>query len=243
MVLLTCPECGRGCKNPSGLTRHRNFAHKHDPGLNIPVTELQRVYHPHLHGASEQLTSAFISDPVKGLRCDQYGAPLAPSPLPEPPTAQANNDWSPFTSRAGFELADFLFNEAELSQKKVDRLLEIWAATLVPHDDIPPISNHHHLHRQIDAVKLGDVKWENTILKYNGPPPETTRPPEWKTMEYDVWYRNPREVIRTILSNPDFDGHIDYSPYQEFKEGKRQYSNMMSGDWAWRQCVNYFPPC
>jgi hypothetical protein len=48
---LTCPECGRGCKNPGGLTRHRNSAHLHDPGLTMPVTKLQRVYHPHLHGA------------------------------------------------------------------------------------------------------------------------------------------------------------------------------------------------
>jgi uncharacterized C2H2 Zn-finger protein len=48
--MLTCPECGQRCKNSGGLTRHQNSAHNHDPGLNIPVTELQRVYHPHLNG-------------------------------------------------------------------------------------------------------------------------------------------------------------------------------------------------
>ena len=46
MTLLTCPECGRGCKNLSGLTCHKNAAHTHDPGLTLPVTELRRVYHP-----------------------------------------------------------------------------------------------------------------------------------------------------------------------------------------------------
>jgi hypothetical protein len=177
------------------------------------------------------------SNPSKAERCDRNGTHLPPGSPPELPAARADDDWSPFTSRASFELADFLFTEAQISQKKVDKLLEIWAATLVPHNDTPPFTNHQCLHQQIDAIRLGDVKWESATLKYNGPPPTTARPPEWKTTEYDVWYRNPRDVVKAILANTDFDGHIDYTPYQEFNEGKRQYSNMMSGNWAWRQCV------
>jgi len=42
---------------------------------------------------------------------------------------KADNDWSPFASQAGFELAEFLFTNAELSQRKINNLLKLWAAT------------------------------------------------------------------------------------------------------------------
>jgi hypothetical protein len=241
--MFTCSDCGRRCKNPGGLTRHQNSVHNHDPRLAVPVAELQRVYHPDINGAFSKnyFIINVLTHPTKGVRCDQHGTRLPPNSPPEPPTPQANDEWSPFPSHAGFELADFLFSEAELSQKKIDKLLDIWAATLIPHDHVPPIANHQQLHRQIDAIQLGHVKWESITLKHNNPLPTTTRPPEWKTTEYDVWYRNPREVIKTILMNTDFDGHIDYAPYQEFNEGKRQYGDMMSGDWVWRQCVRPAP--
>ena len=130
-----------------------------------------------------------------------------------------------------------MYTDAELSQRKVDRLLELWAASLVPHNDSPPITNHLDLHQQIDAIRLGSVPWENACLKHNGPLPETTHPLEWMTREYEVWYRNPREIIKTILANPDLEGHIDYAAYREFNGEQRQYGNLMSGDWAWRQSV------
>lgn len=140
-------------------------------------------------------------------------------------------------SRAGFELAEFLFTEAELSQKKIDKLLELWVATLLPHGSSPPITTHQHLHQQIDAIELGNVHWENASLGYEGPLPEMTRLPEWMTTKYDVWYRDPCEVVKNILSNTDFNGHVDYAAYQEFNGEKRQYGNMMSGNWSWRQSV------
>ena len=101
---------------------------------------------------------------------------------------KADDDWSPFTSRAGFKLTEFLFAKAELSQKKINKLLELWAAMLAPHDDSPPVTNHQDLHQQIDAIELGNIQWESASLKYDHPLPTTTRPPEWMTTEYDVWY-------------------------------------------------------
>jgi hypothetical protein len=164
---------------------------------------------------------------------------IPPNAPPEAPIPKADNDWSPFTSRAGFELADFLFTDAQLSQRKINHILELWAATLIPHGDSVPISNHLDLHRQIDAIDLGDVQWEHTYLKYEGLLPEATRHPEWKTTEYDIWYRDPRQVIKNILARPDLKGHVDYAAYQEFNGEKRQYGNMMSGDWTWRQSVRF----
>lgn len=237
-MFFPCSQCGRMCKSLSGLRRHQNSIHQDHPGLSVPVAELRRVYHPNLNGTFNALdtTPPLFST---GQRCDRHGTPVPPNAVPEVPTIKADDDWSPFSSRAGFELAEFVFTDAELSQRRINKLLELWAATLVPHNDSPPITNHRDLLEQIDAIELGNVRWENTRLKYNGPLPETTRPPEWKTAEHDVWYRNPREVIRNILACPDFDGHIDYVAYQEFNGEKRQYGNMMSGNWSWRQSVHF----
>ena len=55
MLSFVCPQCGRRCKNFSGLTRHRNSAHKDDSRLAIPITELRRVYHPNLDGTYNPL--------------------------------------------------------------------------------------------------------------------------------------------------------------------------------------------
>ena len=203
---------------------------------DIPVAELRTIYHPSLddtYSALDITPSSFS----EGRRCDARGIFLPPEALPEPLTTKEDDDWSPFTLRAGFELAEFLFAEAELSQKKINKLLELWTATLVPHGDSPPIANHQDLHRQIDAIRLGNIQWESSPLKYTRPLPKMTRIPEWMTTEYDVWYRDPRKVIKNILATPDFDGHIDFVAYQEFNGEKRQYGNVMSGDWSWRQSV------
>lgn len=240
-MLLPCPECSRKCKSLSGLRRHQRSIHCDDPGLSVPITELRRIYHPNLNGTYSTLhiTPQFLVFP--GQRCDRRGAPIPLDAPPEVPPVKADDDWSPFKSRAGFELAEFAFADAELSQRKVDRLLELWAATLIPHGDSLPIVNHQDLHQQIDAIKLGSAQWENTRLKYEGDIPETTRPPEWKTAHYDVWHRNPHEVVKDILSRPDLDGHVDYAAYQEFNDEQQQYGNVMSGDWVWSQSVCLTP--
>jgi len=239
MISFTCPQCGRTCKNLGGLTQHQNAAHGGHAALSLPVTELQRNYHPNLDG-TYNISNIPLSHPLSAARrCDRNGMFVPPNAPPESPTQKAEDDWSPFTSRAGFELADFLFTNTELSQRKINHILELWAATLVPHNDSPPITNHLDLHQQIDTIGLGDVQWEHDYLKYKGPLPITARHPEWKTAEYDVWYRDPREVIKNILARPDFNGHVDYGAYQEFNNEKRQYGNMMSGDWAWRQSVRF----
>jgi len=99
--------------------------------------------------------------------------------------------------------------------------------------------DHLDLRQQIDAVNLGHVPWVCAILNYKGALHTSSQhpPAEWKLAEYEVWYRNPRQVIRSILATVEFDGHVDYSAYQEFEGEARQYSNMMLGDWAWRQSV------
>ena len=235
-MFLPCPECTRSFKNLSGLRRHQNAVHRNDPGLSVPIAELRRIYHPILTGMYNSPRTT-LSSFFTGRRCNQAGSPISPTDPPNVPAVKMDDDWSPFSSRAGFELAEFMYADAELSQRKIGKLLELWAATLIPHGDSPPIANYRDLHHQIDAIGLGNVSWEHASIKYNGPPSETVRPPEWKTAEYDVWFRNPRNMIKNIFANPDFEGQVDYAAYQEFSDGHRQYGDVMSGDWAWRQSV------
>ena len=57
------------------------------------------------------------------------------------------------------------------------------------------------------------------------------------TTDYQLWYHDPRRVIHNILANPNLADSIDYVPYHEFEGDKRRYCDLMSGNWAWEQCV------
>ncbi|KAH7905400.1 hypothetical protein BJ138DRAFT_1138291 [Hygrophoropsis aurantiaca] len=54
--------------------------------------------------------------------------------------------------------------------------------------------------------------------------------------EYGVWFRNPRELLRNQLSNPDLDGEFDYTPQRVYTEdNKWLWSDFMTGNWSWKQ--------
>ncbi|KAF9780630.1 hypothetical protein BJ322DRAFT_1164944, partial [Thelephora terrestris] len=173
---------------------------------------------------------------LKGSPCDHRGSflPSGMPPAPQPPKSEDN--WTPFTSQAGFELAEILYLKAHLSQTIINDLLDIWSATLVPHNDVPPITSHRDLHSQIDAIGLGNIPWRSYTAQYQWLLPEDGPVPEWMRKKYPIWYRDPRKVIHHILANPEFTSGIDYAPHQDFQDGERQYKDFMSGDWAWEQC-------
>lgn len=58
--------------------------------------------------------------------------------------------------------------------------------------------------------------------------------------KYQLWYHNPWKIIHNILANSDLADGVDYVAYRDFENGKQQYCDYMSGDWAWRQCVSEF---
>ena len=168
--------------------------------------------------------------------CDKNGAFLAPETPPIPPPPRSNNDWTLFRSRVGFELAEFLYKE-ELSKPKIDHLLSLWSATLAPHGAKPPVSDYRDLHAQIDGIDLGFTSWKSWMARYQGRQPTNSAAFSWMDEEYRLWYCDPREVIHNILGNPDFSAAIDYTPYRDFRDGKRHYCDFMSSDWSWNQCV------
>ena len=102
----------------------------------------------------------------------------------------------------------------------------------------PPFNSARHMQSVIDSILLGDVPWEGFKVMYDGEVPEHNAP-SWMKNTYDVWFRNPLEVMEAQIGNCDFKGKIDYAPKQVLgKDGKRQFTDLMSGDWSWEQAVS-----
>ena len=58
--------------------------------------------------------------------------------------------------------------------------------------------------------------------------------------KYKVWYCDPLWVMEQQIGNPDFASEFDVAPKRVFDAtGKQQYSDLMSGNWAWEQAVWY----
>jgi hypothetical protein len=124
-----------------------------------------------------------------------------------------------------------------MAQARVDRLAQLLAA-LYPGQD-PPFADHTDLYSTIDAIQQGDVPWESFSVQYSGPLPEG-EVPEWMTQKYEVWFRSPLGIFEKQLANPDFKDEIDWAPKRIFKDGKRQFVDLFSGNWAWKQAVRIY---
>lgn len=152
-------------------------------------------------------------------------------------TTREPNDWTPYKDRIAFETAEFLFKHKKMSMADIDFLCQLWAASLAPHHDSPPFSNHRELHRTRDA-SVGGVPWQSVGFSYDtdGPRPENV--PSWMENEYTVWFRDPLLLFKNILENSSFANLFDYIPHRQYVNGIRCYENFMSGDWAWKQAVS-----
>ncbi|KAG1726100.1 hypothetical protein EDB19DRAFT_1945348 [Suillus lakei] len=189
-----------------------------DMGFFGPGDRLYRNYHPRLNAHPCYATGHFLED----------GVPPAPPPDKSP------DDWTPYRDHVEFETVEFLYTRNQMSAGDINILLDLWAATLLKHNDKPPFADCHDLHRTIDSTPLGDVKWQSFKVQYTGEKPANAVPP-WMDQSHDVWYRDPHEVIRNMLGNPDYEKEMDYRPFREYSadDDKRQWQDFMSGDWAW----------
>lgn len=128
-----------------------------------------------------------------------------------------------------------------MSAPDIDTLLNLWASTLLKHNEPPPFANHQDLYNTIDSTPLGDIPWQSFSLRYNGNEVPEGTIPQWMTSEYDVWFRDPHAIIKNMIKNPDYNHHFDVSPVRFFnRNGRRVYKNFMSGDWAWEEAVCSF---
>lgn len=173
--------------------------------------------------------------PLAGTPCDGLGQNL-PLGAP-PPVTNPVPSYEPFHDRADFELAEYLYMRNQTPAVQIDVLMDIWATKLV--DQAPPFIDHKDLYKTIDSIKHGDMPWKAFSISYSGAIPEGDDIP-WMKSEYEVWYRDPLAVLESQLANPDFDRKFHTAPYREYNEnGERVWSDVLSGNWAWKQAVRY----
>ncbi|KAH9915818.1 uncharacterized protein B0H18DRAFT_1107822 [Fomitopsis serialis] len=165
------------------------------------------------------LTSASTTPPdrtlYEGLGCDADGNVL-PADAPPPPWLDPEpTNWNPYDSRNEFEVANFLYKKCQMPQAKINQLMNLWAASLLKHDDNPPFADNTDLENVIDATTVGDIPWQS--------------------------FSSPRLVAHHIIGNADIAEEFDKVPYREFvhvdgeEQPRRRYGNFMSANWPWEQ--------
>ncbi|KIY65261.1 hypothetical protein CYLTODRAFT_400697 [Cylindrobasidium torrendii FP15055 ss-10] len=224
---FTCTICQRVCRSQGGLQQHRNAVHRE-------VTQEPDSDSDEDEGQSRRFT--YRRHPkATGRPCDEFGNFLDDFSGPPPPPPAS---FEPFDNRASFDFAHFHFVDQKDSASATDRAINMQAALLASHG-VDPSSTQwdsaNDMHNTIDEINIGAVEWHAVHLRYTGPLPPN--PPKWMTDEYELLLRDSLQVLRLQLACPEFDGHIHYSPYQQFNsKGQRVFSNLMSGTWPWKQC-------
>lgn len=226
---------------------YADLEHQHQPSPqpNVdtefvgPGDHLYRNYHTGLNGEFIHMILSLWLNVITARPCNTDGIFLLPGTLPPPLENVATDDWTPFHNRTEFETAEFLYMQNQMPAGQINRLLDLWVSTLAKHNDKPPFADHRDLHNVIDSSPFGDMNWQNFTVTYDGERPEDGTKP-WMDDKYEVWFRDPCEVVRNMLANPTYASEIDYCPYREYstKGNKRQWKDFMSGDWAWDQAVS-----
>ncbi|KAJ3519338.1 hypothetical protein NMY22_g13253 [Coprinellus aureogranulatus] len=202
---------------------------------------------------------------LSGDPCDAEGYTLPEGTPPQPDNTDDDDAMWPFDGPEQLLLAEFLYSKVQMSAGDTNYLMRIWDAWQqrfvdknedgdngvgpsdcdcdsesecgCDHEDdetYPPFKGQRDLLRTIDSIPQGDIPWRGFQVEYEGEKPEN--PPSWMEASYDVWYRDPLEVMEAQLGNPEFADHIDYAAKEvRGDDGQRLYTDLMSGDWAWEQ--------
>ncbi|KAF7372689.1 C2H2-type domain-containing protein [Mycena venus] len=233
---FVCLECGEGCKSAGGLKLHRNthvtLPTAHPVPSNSSHIDLDDLPYnndspPHSPGPEprQSLPPQRIVPPVQdgitterhpildGTPCDAEGNDLPPEAPPPSWEERAADDYFPFEIRAEFEFAEFLYVREEMSAKGVD--------------------HHKDLYATIDAIQQGEIPWQSFSVKYTGLIPENGPVPVWMIETFEVWFRSPLSIFEKQLADPDFKDEMDWAPKRIFKDGKRQFVDLFSGNWVW----------
>jgi hypothetical protein len=136
-----------------------------------------------------------------------------------------------------FDFSYYHFVEAQTSASGIDKVLDIWAATMLEFGGDAPWRNAKNLYETIDSIQHGDSPWKSYSIQYEGPRPPGT-PPKWMTETYSLCTRDARQVLGHQLATTQFKDQFNLAPYRQFdNKGQRVWSNLMSADWAWSQAV------
>ncbi|EMD30780.1 hypothetical protein CERSUDRAFT_78623 [Gelatoporia subvermispora B] len=152
---------------------------------------------------------------LNGRPCDADGTFLPKNTAPSPQPPRASDDYSPFEDHVQFETADFLYTRNQMSAGHIDELFYLWAASMAKHKDSGPFGGHRPLYETIDLIPNGDISWQSITLNYKDKDQLPDQAPAWQKADYDVWYRDPKKIIKNMLANPDFKDEIDYAPIRD----------------------------
>lgn len=223
-------------------------ANASESGESDPSVKLAKhpTSHPLLNGWHSINLLFLILIYFSGRPCDEHGNFL-PADSPPQKARHANadpNDWTPYRNRVEFETAQFLYCREQMSAGNINILLDLWAATLLKHNEPPPFASAADMYETIDSTPLGDIAWQSFSVTYDGDVPDSA--PQWMSTEYEVWFRDPHLVALSMVDNPDYKGSFDTTPIRVFDTGPgghRQYQNFMSGDMVWDEAVCFHVCC
>jgi hypothetical protein len=159
------------------------------------------------------------------------------------------HDFTPFSDLECFSFAHYEFVKRQSSAEDINTALHTWASRSLRMTgvDTSPFSNYDDMLKTIDSVKFGECSWGSFECGYMGPLDASSAP--WMHDRFTVHTRDMLEVARVMLANPEFHGHFDYSARKDFtpasgepERWERQFSDVMSGEWAWRESVSRSPP-
>ena len=109
-----------------------------------------------------------------------------------------------------------------MSEGNISELMQIigeWARMLFAEDAEPPFADAKDMYETIDASEHGHVQWRSFSLSYKSEDLEEEMDAPWKQKPYDVWFHEPREVLKMQLGNRDFAKDMDFAP-KEVKDSK-----------------------
>ncbi|KAH9029569.1 hypothetical protein EDB85DRAFT_2074436 [Lactarius pseudohatsudake] len=168
-------------------------------------------------------------------------------PVPQLPTPELfkschdGDPWFPFGGRVEYEWAHYHYVHLQSSADNIQRGLDLWRATVMRyqtnHDSCNgvPWRSAAEMYGTIDSISAGGVAWTTYQLSYSRPQPTGTLP-RWMQDTYELNVRNVLSVFEEQLASKEFEGKFEYMPYEEYdKKGSRIYSNLMSGNWAFRE--------
>ena len=161
--------------------------------------------------------------------------------------------YSPFANDQEWELAQWL--SRRVGQKGIDEYLKLSMVSTV-------IEFNQLLSKEIQVKNTGCLSFHNTY-SYLKKVDQLPTGPEWQceviTAQGDImdengtcleeylelWFRDPVECVRELLSNPAFVEFVLYAPERVYSdsEGKeRIYDEMWSADWWWEMQVHQSYP-